>query len=204
MADKNLFTADEVWKGGSYELLIQPSVGSSEEVCSLLKALWAFPSLEGCYLRTDCEPTDQTPVQPCEAGVAGHLYGVATLPNQIVIPCGSYASDYPGEEEYPPSYYIGFYLTMCALSSAYPVGAYPFGPMDNVSEWKTQVDSFLVEVGTWIHRKAPFDLALVGFEVDVSTTPPEIIRANGIPEERHAGILWDDGVGLKWYPATRP
>jgi hypothetical protein len=204
MADTNLFTADEVWKGGFYELSIQPSVASSEELCSLLKALWTFPSLQGCYLRKDCEPADQRRVQPCEAGVAGHLYGVATLPNGTVIPCGSVASDYPGEEDWAPSYYICFYLTMCALSRAFPVGAYPFGPMDNVSEWKTQVDSFLVEIATWIHRTAPFDLALVGFEVDVSTTPPETIRAKGIPEKRDAGILWSDSVGLKWYPATRP
>jgi hypothetical protein len=52
MADKNLFTANEVWTGGHYELFIQPSVDSSEELRSLLKALWTFPCLEGCYLVT--------------------------------------------------------------------------------------------------------------------------------------------------------
>ena len=66
MADKNLFTADEVWKGGYYELFILPRTNSGKELCPLLKALWTFPSLEGCYLRRDREPATQPRVQACE------------------------------------------------------------------------------------------------------------------------------------------
>jgi hypothetical protein len=57
MSDKGLFTGHEVWKGGHYELFIRPSADSNEGVCSILKALWSFPSLDGCYLRRDCEPS---------------------------------------------------------------------------------------------------------------------------------------------------
>jgi hypothetical protein len=74
-----MFTAQDVWKGGHYELFIEPDVGSSEELCSLLRALWSFPSLDGCYVRRDCEPPTQKRVQPCENGVAAHLYGLANL-----------------------------------------------------------------------------------------------------------------------------
>jgi hypothetical protein len=143
-------------------------------------------------------------VQPCENGVAGHLYGLATLPNRRVIACGSFATDYPGEGELPPAHGIGLYLPLCALSTAYPVGAYPFGPMDSVSEWKTEVDSYLTQLARWIYGRVLFDFALVGFEVDTSTVSPETIRANGMPKERDPGILWNDGVELQWCPATRP
>jgi hypothetical protein len=76
--------------------------------------------------------------------------------------------------------------------------------MDKVSEWKTEVDSFLTQVASWIHRTVPFEFALVGFEIDTSSTSTEVLRADGIPKERDAGILWDAGQGLNWYPATRP
>jgi len=198
------FTANDVWKGGHYELFIQPSVDNSDELCSLLKALWTFPSLDGCYLRDDCEPAVQPQVQPCENSIAGHLYGLASLPNQRVIPCGSFTMDYTGEEGSPAAHWVSFYLPLGALSAAYPVGAYPFGPMDNVSEWKTAVDSFLRHVARWIHSRVPFDLALVGFEVEASGISPETLRAKGIPNERDAGILWHDGIELEWHPATRP
>jgi hypothetical protein len=127
-----------------------------------------------------------------------------TLPNRSVIPCASYVMDYAEEAGSPPAHRISFEMTMCALSRAYPVGAYPFGSMHKVSEWKTQVDSFLIDVARWIHGKMPLEFALVGFEVDTATVSPEAIRANGIPKERDAGILWNDGVDLHRYPATRP
>jgi len=202
MANKSLFTASEIWKGGGYELFIPAKF--SKDVCSLLKALWTFPSLEGCYLRQDCEPATQARVPPCENSIEQRLYGLVTLPNRSVIPCASYVMDYAGEVDSPPAHWISFEMTMCALSTAYPVGAYPFGPTDKVSEWKTQVDSFLTELVRWVHGKMPLDFALVGFAIETANVSPEGIRANGIPKERDAGILWNDGVELKWYPATRP
>jgi hypothetical protein len=76
--------------------------------------------------------------------------------------------------------------------------------MDGVLGWKTEVDSFLRQVARWVHRAVPFDIALIGFEVDASALPPENIRASGLPKERDAGILWNSGGDLIWYPATRP
>jgi hypothetical protein len=204
MVESRIFTANDVWKGGHYELFIQPSVGSSEDLCALLKALWTFPSLEGCYVRDDCEPSTQVRVQPCESSVMGHLYGLATLPNQTVVACGSYMMDYPGEEGAQAAHWVSFYMPLGALSLAYPIGAYPFGPMDKVSEWKTPVDSFLTQAAMQTYSKVPFDFALVGFEVDVSAVSPQTIRERGIPAERSDGILWNEGSELKWHPATRP
>jgi len=201
---KSMFTAQDVWKGGHYELFIELNVGSAEELCSLLRALWSFPSLDGCYVRQDCEPSTQVRVQPCENRIAAHLYGLAKLPDETVVPCGTYTMDYDGEDRLQPAHWVSFYLPLGALSAVYPVGEYPLGPMDRVSEWKTPVDSFLTQIAKWTHRRVPFEFALIGFEVDVSATSRQAIRSSGIPEERMDGILWSDGGELNWYPATRP
>jgi len=185
-------------------LLLRPSVDSSEELCSLLKALWAFPSLDGSYLRREIAPSDQTQVRPCENGVAGHLYGLATFPNRSVIVCGSHTMNYSGEKELQAAHWVSFYLPLGALADVYPIGAYPFGPMDRVSEWKPAVDSFLIQIARWTHTKVPISFALIGFEVNAAAVSPQTIRARGIPNERDEGILWNDGADLKWYPATRP
>jgi hypothetical protein len=87
MPERGLFTGQEVWNGGYYELFIRPSADSAEELCSILKALWSFPSLEGCYLSRHREPSLQTPITPCENGVAGHLYGLAKV-HDCVVACG--------------------------------------------------------------------------------------------------------------------
>ena len=154
MADNSLFTATELWKGGNYELFIPAA--SNENLGSLLKALWTCPSLKGCYLRKDCEPDTQPRVRPGEHGIEQRLYGLVTRPNLIVIPCASYVMDYAGEVDSPPAHWISFVMTMSALSTAYPVGAYPFGSMDKVSVWKTHVDSLLTEVAQWVHGKILF------------------------------------------------
>lgn len=116
------FTAPETWKGGFFELFVQPRTNTSDELCSLLKVLWSFPSLDGCYADRDCEPSSQTRVLPCANNVDGYLYGLATLPNGKMMACVSYASHGIGAEGMAPSYRVGFYLPLGALSTAYSVG----------------------------------------------------------------------------------
>src|SRR5215831_2273009 len=105
MTEKSSFTREGVWKGGHYELFIRPSSDSSEELCSILKALWSFPSLDGCYLRRDCEPSIRTRVKPCENVVTNHLYGLAKIRNDTEVVCGSHTVDYPGEEGSNPAHW---------------------------------------------------------------------------------------------------
>jgi hypothetical protein len=112
--------------------------------------------------------------------------------------------DYAGEEETSADHWVSFYLPLGSLSAAYPVGGYPFGSMDNASEWTVPLDSFLTQIATWTHKRVPFEFALLGFEVDSLAFSREAIQRGGIPEERKNGILWRDGGELKWYPATRP
>src|SRR5215469_1027477 len=116
MTHNSLFTAEDVWKGGHFQLLILPRTDCHEQVCALLKALWSYPLLGGCYLRTDCEPATQARVQPCEIDGNRRLYGLMTLPNGKVIPCGSYAMDYAGEADSPAEYWASLYLPYgCSL-----------------------------------------------------------------------------------------
>lgn len=204
MPGRELFTDKEVWKGGYYQVVIRPSADTSEQLCSILEALWSFPCLDGCYLSRDCEPSLQTRIEPCENGLADHLYGLARL-RDCLVACGSHTLGYGWEEGSRSAYWISFYLPLGGLAKIFSVGVYPFGPMDPVPTWKPQVDSFLAEIAKWVHARSPIRLALVGFEVDVTAAvTPASIQANGIPKERDNGILWDDGSGLQWYPATRP
>jgi hypothetical protein len=58
---------------------------------------------------------------------------------------------------------MSFYLPLGALSERFPVGAYPFGPMDGEAEWKAQVYSLLVEIAEWVHSRSLVRTAVVGF-----------------------------------------
>jgi hypothetical protein len=193
------------WKGGYYELLVCPLADSPEAACSTLKALWTFPSLNGCYLRRDLQPLAQTRVRPCESGTTGHLYGLATLPNTNVVVCGSYTTTTDTHKENTGVWHwVVFYLPLGALADAYPLGAYPFAPLGELSKWKPAVDSFLGDIARWINGSVPIRLGIVGFEVNVSDLSPESFGLNSIPKQRNEGILWNNGADLEWYPATRP
>lgn len=199
-----VFTTNDAWKGGYYELLLCPLTDSTEATCSLLRAIWTFPSLDGCYLRRDREPAAQARVQPCENGMEGKLYGTITLPNQRVVPCATYTTETP-KGNTAVFHWGGLILPLGGLSTAYPIGAFPFGSMEKVLEWKPIIDGFFTEVARWTNAKVPISIAVVGFEVNrLSDFSPDKISANGIPNERNEGILWNAGEDLKWYPATRP
>ncbi|HXR38823.1 MAG TPA: hypothetical protein VN776_07005 [Terracidiphilus sp.] len=197
------FKAPEVWRGGFYELLIVPHIGSSEQVCSLLSAIWSFPSLDGCYLRNDYAPSAQSRCNPCGNEHEGHLYGMATLPNSCRVACGSYAMDYSGESDSSSAHWVGFYIPLGALSHIYAVGAYPFGPMNGVPEWRMPIDEFLRALADWTFQRVQFDLGTIGFEIGGEVTAEEI-RANGVPNQRPNGILWNEDCTLKWFGPNLP
>jgi hypothetical protein len=201
---KLFFTPDDAWVGGHYELEMQVMERSKEWLGRTLQALWSQPSLEGCYLDRELEPSQQPRLSPAETTASDHLYGLATFPNGITIACGSYASCCEGQGV-PPSDAVTFYLPMGSLSRAYPVGAYPFGPMEGVSAWKSELDDWLVGIGRAIYKQIPFDYALIGLEVPTTeATSRRSLQTNGIPADRFDGILWPKGDDVAWYPATRP
>jgi hypothetical protein len=61
---EKLFTADEAWNGGFYELALEVGARSDDRLRAALKALWSHPDLDGCYLDRGREPSDQPREQP--------------------------------------------------------------------------------------------------------------------------------------------
>jgi hypothetical protein len=202
---QSLFTPDEVWRGGHYELYLELSPPSAQERISVLEAIWSHPALEGCHLDNSVESSQQPRVQAGEHEDAARLYGIAQLPNQTRVACGTYAFTSQEEDEPPQHHAVAMFIPMSALSAAYPVGPYPFGPMEKVFQWKSELDDWLAEIGEFVYERAPFALGLVGFEVNtMEAISVESLVASGIPDQRFDGILWPRGTKLEWYPATKP
>ncbi|HNB53433.1 MAG TPA: hypothetical protein PK530_15885 [Anaerolineales bacterium] len=68
-----LFTQDDTWSGGFYELVLELPASSTVGAKNALAQLWAHPSLMGCYLRRDVEPANQTQGSPLDIEVEKRL-----------------------------------------------------------------------------------------------------------------------------------
>src|SRR5216684_307457 len=113
----------EAWLGGFYKLALEYETPSSARLQEAVKTIWNSPGAQGCYLLPDVAPTTQERVAPAPATLESHrhLLGVATLPNAKQVPCGTYLV-----QEETGIAWIGFYVPMGALGTAYDVGGYPF------------------------------------------------------------------------------
>jgi hypothetical protein len=191
-----LFTGGEVWTGGFYELALEYERGVTGGLVNGLHELWHLQDLEGCYLDSEREPTDQ-PRREFEASLLaiGHLYGVAALPGGVRVACGSCTV-----HETDGSDWLVFYFPMSALGHVYPVGGFPFDSTNHES-WRTPLDNWLVDVGRRIFPRAPFTLGLVGFETSGNIYAADLV-ASGLPTKRHEGLLVPDGARLVWHPRT--
>lgn len=74
------------WYGGLYELAIDFGTSGDESVPRLaaaLSALWAHPTLDGCYASKEVPASSQQRVAPTLDPIdhPRDYYGVATLPN---------------------------------------------------------------------------------------------------------------------------
>ena len=190
-----VFTGGETWTGGFYELALEYERDSGGVVDGL-NALWKLEDIEGCYLDSAVEPTDQ-PRRTFEPSLlaAGHLYGVASCPGGLQIACGSCTV-----EEADGSDWLVFYLPMSALGRVYPVGGFPFDAADHES-WRAPLDNWLVEVARRVFSRAPFALGLVGFETSGDVHAADLV-ASGLPAKRHHGLLVPVTGRIGWHPRT--
>jgi hypothetical protein len=192
------FAKDETWFGGFYELAIELGDRNDDRLLRALAAVWAYPSLSGCFLENDVEPEDQERV-----AVSGkllnrtHLYGIATLPGDTTSPCGTFVIR---EDDGPD--WLGLYLPMGALETIYPVGGFPLRtPPHESPAWRDELDGCLRDVGTTVYASAPYRLALIGHEVSGELYAADIAR-NGVPSVRWAAILQPSSTGLRYYPRS--
>ncbi len=187
------FTAAYTWDGGYYELAIELGPRSDERLQAALEAIWRYDGLEGCYRESNLEPSHQPRVSPT---LEGPLVGIIALPNGRRIACGTGTV----REEVGPDWIV-FYLPMGALSTAYDVGAYPFGNRQSSRLWREPLDGWLMGLASEVFVAAPFHLALIGHEVSGATYADEV-KTTGVPEERWTGYLWQEKGLLVWHPPT--
>lgn len=194
--NRPLFTRDDAWHGGFFELLMRLPHDEPPAVETTLRNLWASPHLEGCYLRRDVEPSDQAKVSP-SANLRGHTYGIATLPNGKLSACGSFWNDYPSEGSW-----LTLYLPIGFLQGVYDVGSYPVkSPATPPPEpWINKLSSWLKGIAEELFQQVPFEIAAIGFEAEYPNLKE--IESGGVPEERWDGLLIKRGNELEWYPPT--
>lgn len=84
------FTAPDTWFGGFYELAIELGPRSDERLLAALTAVWSDPNLDGAYLDRCMEPWQQArQTVTTESLQIGHLQGLARLPNDVTVACGT-------------------------------------------------------------------------------------------------------------------
>ena len=194
---EKLFTRDDVWNGGFYELCFELSESSEKAAQNALTALWSTPSLEGCYLRNDVEPGEQQKVSPLDIPSEGHKYGIATLPIGKCCACGSYTSNYEAD-----GWWVNLYLPLGSLNTVYPVGAYPFVDKTQPSPegWLKPVNEWYKDIAEYLYPQLLFTIGIIGFETGFVSHKEQALRT--VPEERWEGILLPINGKLKWYPPT--
>src|SRR5262245_40410376 len=196
MGDR-LFTAEDAWYGGFYELALEVGPRSDERLLAALTALWLNPDLDGCYLDRSREPADQPRSSDFCLETGSHSLGVASLPNGRRVVCGSCLVR---ADEGPD--WLCFYLPMDSLGTAYPVGGFPFGTEDHwTGPWRYEVEDWLARIGMWIARSVSFRLGLIGHEVSGHVYASEI-ASNGIPDERYIGYLWPNNESVLYHRRT--
>lgn len=191
-------TADDLadpenWRGGFYELAILLGPANDERVEAATRVVWSTPGVEG----PEASPrAGGGASHPHSASLReGHERGTATLPSGIRVVCGLLLI----REEDSGLDWLDFYLPLGAVGRADArVGAFPFGgPADGSLAWRREIDTWLAAIGERIHRAAPFEYALVGFEVSGEDPPNESAR------DRWVGVLRPDGQGLVYLPPTQ-
>lgn len=193
-----LFTEDDAWFGGFYEVAIELGPPSDDRLRSALGALWRHSDLQGCYLDSNREPSDQERVSPDSAATEGqHLRGVARMPNGLRVACGSVVI----REEHG-SDWLDFYLPMGSLGKIYPAGAFPVPEEPKrPTAWRSEVDDWLAAVGGWVARAVPIRLGLIGWEVSGAEYASDL-EASGIPAKRYVGYLWPVGGRVEYHRRT--
>ncbi len=191
---EHLFTVAGAWDGGWYEIAFEYRAGGSERAVAGLRALWAHPKVGRGYSASDVEPQLQEPLEPAALSASDRVYGVCVLPSGARVPATSVLIEY---EHGAAWLYFGF--PMGSLDRTIQVGPQPFKERSE-ERWRRDVDEWLRELGSDVFAKAPFDCALIGFEVDEGMA--DLLAGGAVPERRWDGILVPREGKLEWHPST--
>jgi len=194
----DVFTIKDAWAGGFYELALAFAPPADQALSADLTTLWSLPGLQGCYLRPDVEPASQPRLAPSLAALdsAGHPRRVAVLPNGKSVACGTHRVPEEGGPDW-----LGFYVPLGSLGTAYDVGGYPFETGPASARWRRPLEDWFAGIGRVVSTQVAFQLGLVGFEVSGETSPQKL-QVSGIPDPRGLGYLWPARGTLLWYPTN--
>ncbi|MHC4086818.1 MAG: hypothetical protein ACYSWZ_03390 [Planctomycetota bacterium] len=197
---KTQFTDDEIWKGAFYELAIELGPRSDERLQLALSAIWQMPCLTGCYRDHNREPEEQDQVEPSIVNleIYGHLRGIAILPDQQRIPCGTVAVR---EEEGPD--WLDFYVPLSVLMQIYKeIGGF-FGTDHPKSRcWREPLENWLAGIGREVFSAVEFRLGLIGCEVSGYQYASKL-TCSGVPEVRGIGYLWPTPEGVQYLTTNK-
>ena len=192
-----LFTAEDAWYGGFYELALEYERGTVPGLAEGLAAVWNADALVGCYLNPGRDPEDQPRTEfETSLSFVGHLYGVATFSGGRKVACGTCCVREDGGADW-----LVFYCPMGTLGNVYPVGAFPFD-VDDHELWRVELDSWLTKLGTEVFTAAPFRLGLVGFETSGDLYASDVLTG-GVPANRDYAVLVPTAGGLVVHPRRR-
>jgi hypothetical protein len=199
MSVERLFTREGAWFGGFYELALEIGPRSDVLLLEVLSALWSHPALDGCFLDCGREPVEQRRSLPERLEEGLHLYGVAQMPNDSRVACGTCLIREGGDG---PDW-LDLYLPLGSLGTAYPVGGFPFESEPTyAARWRYEVEDWLAEIGVWVAKTRSFKLGLIGFEVSGEMYASDI-AALGVPDERVVGYLLPSDGTIQYHRRTR-
>ena len=183
---------DENCTGGFYELCLVLGPADDDSVERALRSLWRAAGVRGCCVRQ----VDGSGLATVELGVAalhkyGHLRGTLTLPAGARSVCGGFL--FRDED----ADILELYLPLGALARIdHRIGAFPFDEHSGVESltWRAGLDRWLADIATAVYADAPFQRALIGFEIDEDHT--------GTADQRYAAVLIPSPEGFEYHPAN--
>jgi hypothetical protein len=195
-----LFTPDEVWYGGFFELSIELGDRCDERINAAVQALWTSPRLTGCYIERSMNPDMQVRIKPSLVTDEDwcHVYGIADFNDpDLKLACGSCVVRETGGPDW-----LDFYFPMGSLGRVFPVGGFPFLDQNERVPWLPRVEIWLAELGLELSKRIPMRMGLIGFECSGSTDLKALTQDGGIPSERWIGYIWpNDGV-FTYFPSN--
>jgi hypothetical protein len=174
----------------SIDLLIYFGRVPTEHIRAALDAAWSWPHVVGPYGNKDFTPGEQkVAIGELNLDETWMCWGAATLPNGKP---GSFTS-YVVPDDRGTWLYLG--LTMETLERAYQTDGYPFGG-SATEPWAKEVFAFLFDLACWIHPRASFNRAMIGFLMVMDT---DELANDSFPERRYHGYMREDGGKLKYF-----
>ena len=195
-----MFTPDDVWHGGFFELSIELGDRCDDRINTAVQTIWENPKLTGCFVDRTINPDSQKPAKPPLVTEDDwcHVYGIADFDgSEKRLACGSCVVR---ETDGPD--WLDFYFPMGALERLFSVGGFPFQDQNEPVPWLPCVENWLAELGLWLSSRIPMRMGLIGFECSGSTDLKTMIQEQGIPSERWIGYIYPDKETFIYVPSN--